>query len=73
MQRTATQQLADIRLGRSLDEFVVQFRANNSARGRGWRAVSDALHAETGLRISHETLRSWYPDADQTRTPADAA
>lgn len=73
MPRTATRQLADIRLGRSLDEFVAEFRAANGTRGGGWRAVSDALFLETGLRISHETLRVWFtkPSGPSAAAPHD--
>lgn len=58
MARTATQQLADIRLGQSLDTYVADCRAG----GMAWRAVSDDLFSRTNLRISYETLRTWYAD-----------
>lgn len=63
MPRTATQRLADVHLGRSLDEFVAERRE----AGDSWRTIAAALHTATDLTVSHETLRAWYavtPQAD---------
>ena len=60
MPRTATQQLVDIRLGISLDHFIAERRA----AGDSWRTTSDLLFERTSLRVSHETLRSWYALTD---------
>lgn len=61
MPRTATQQLIDIRLGVSLDDFIAERRL----AGDSWRTTSDLLFQRTNVRVSHETLRSWYPLAGQ--------
>lgn len=55
-----TQRLAGILLGGSLEEFVRSRRPE-----RGWRLIhEDLLEATDGeINVSHETLRSWYPDA----------
>lgn len=52
-----TQQLVDIKLGGGLDEFVTTRRA----AGLSWRLVARELWIRTGIDITYETLRSWYP------------
>ncbi len=41
-----------------LEEFV---RSRRDA-GMAWRKVSNELRDETGVDVTHETLRSWFPD-----------
>ena len=54
---TPLQQLAEHRLGRSLDTYVTV----RLAEGMGWRAIAADLARDIpGLVISYETLRSWY-------------
>jgi hypothetical protein len=57
------QQLAAIILGRPLAQYV----ATKRSQGMGWRRLADALRTDTAGRISvsHETLRSWFPDAER--------
>lgn len=52
--------LADLLLGGKLDEFVRSRRAE----GRAWRLIARDLWEATdgALDVTHETLRSWYPE-----------
>lgn len=52
-----TQQLAEIKLGGSLEDFVRSRRP-----GTSWRRIAIELRDATGLDIANETLRMWYPD-----------
>lgn len=54
---TPARQLADLALGEALSARV----ARDRAAGKSWRAISDALEADTQgrVRITHETLRTW--------------
>lgn len=58
MGRTAKQELLELRLGSLLSEYVRERRA----RGAGWRPIADDLRQATGVEVSWETLRSWYPE-----------
>lgn len=53
---TATRRLLDHLLGGQLDAFV----ADRRAAGQPWRIVARDVHAETGVDITPEALRSWY-------------
>jgi hypothetical protein len=57
MPPSATQQLAEIKLGSSLEEFVTSRRQ----RDVSWRKISLELRDATGVDVTHETLRSWFP------------
>lgn len=48
--------LIEVRLNRSLDDWVVEARNE----GLTWRAMAARLEQESGLRITHEALRRWY-------------
>lgn len=52
-------QLADLLLD-GLDAFV----ADRRDQGRGWRLIARDIWQATNGRVdvTHETLRSWYPD-----------
>ena len=58
---TATHLLADVQLGDAgpLSAFVA-VRRNN---GRSWRRIAANLHEQTGIDVTSETLRSWFPEA----------
>jgi hypothetical protein len=58
MPQTAKQQLADVLLEGTLDEFVKTRRAD----GRSWRLIAKDLEAETGVDVTFESIRSWYPE-----------
>lgn len=58
VRQTATAQLIEIKLGRSLPLYVAARRLE----GFGWRRIASQLHKDTGVLVSHETLRSWFPE-----------
>ncbi len=59
---TATQRLADHMLGGGLQEYVTSRRV----KGASWRRISLDLRDDIGVDVTHETLRSWYPDTAET-------
>ena len=58
MPLTPLAELAEHRLGSSLRRFVRDRRA----RGKSWRQISMDLYRTTGMDITHEGLRRWFPD-----------
>lgn len=61
-QLTPTQRLAEVLLDRSLAEYVIEKR---TARPRWpWRLIAEQLAIDTDgqVTVTHEALRSWYPD-----------
>ena len=54
--KTNTQRLLDLLLDGKLDSFVLDRRA----QGEPWRIIARDVHAETGVDITPEALRSWY-------------
>jgi hypothetical protein len=72
MASTPTAQLADLILGDAgpLEDFVRSRRAE----ARAWRLIARDLYEVTGQRIdvTYETLRSWYPDPDETAAETEA-
>lgn len=65
---TAIQQLADHLLDGQLEAFVRDRRA----KGESWRRISLDLRDAVKVDVTHETLRSWYPDSTDAAT-ADVA
>jgi hypothetical protein len=63
MNRSATQQLADLVLGRPVEEYVAERRN----AGRSWRMVTRDLAEATEGRVdvTEVTLRSWIADLDR--------
>lgn len=57
---TAMRELLEHRLpaGRSLASYITLRRK----QGIGWRRIADDLHTDTGVAVSHATLRRWFPD-----------
>lgn len=55
-ERSPTQQLASLKLGRPLDEYVAEKRA----AGLPWSSIADELSRDTDVNISRESLRLWY-------------
>ena len=53
---TATRRLLDLLLDGKLDDFVHERRAE----GQPWRIIARDVHAQTGVDITPEALRSWY-------------
>lgn len=57
MQRpSAFQQLVESTYPGDLPADVAAWRAD----GLGWRPISKKLSAKTGVKVSHETARTWY-------------
>jgi hypothetical protein len=68
MARTATKSLIEAHLkGRSLDGLVAAHRRV----GHSWQVIADDVRDRTGVIISRETLRNWYPQ-HQTGVSATA-
>lgn len=57
MRQTAMAQLVEHKLGRSLAKYV---QARHQIEGMGWRRIAQEVHRDTGLVVSHESLRSWF-------------
>lgn len=60
--KSPTHQLADAKLGRPLADLVSERRQ----AGDSWRRISLSIFTETGLDVSGETLRVWFPEAERT-------
>lgn len=58
MPQTAKQQLADVLLKGTLDEFVKTRRAD----GVSWRKIARDLEDATGVDVTFESVRNWYPE-----------
>jgi mitochondrial fission protein ELM1 len=57
---TATHHLIEHQLkGRSLRGLVFTARRT----GRSWQSIANEVRDLTGVIVSRETLRNWYPDA----------
>lgn len=41
------------------------------ADGKGWREIAQHVTTETGVKVSHESLRQWY--GQSAEAPAGAA
>ena len=59
---TPQQTLIEIRLGGDLAGYVARSRADR----KGWRPIAEAISKQTGLAVSHETLRVWYGGGQRT-------
>lgn len=55
---THTAQLLDLKLEGGLEEFVT-FRRK---LGVSWRNIARQIHDATGVAVTHETIRAWFPD-----------
>lgn len=65
---TSKRRLVEIVLGRSLEEFVRSRRPE-----RSWRLIVSDLYEATGVEVTYETLRAWYPDETETAPLARSA
>ena len=55
---TPTYLAANHLLDGELETFVKTRRAENMS----WRRIARALEEKTGLNVTHETVRSWFPE-----------
>ena len=51
-----------------LEDYVTGRRA----KGHSWRRISLNLRDDIGVDVTHETLRSWYPDGADTASAGAA-
>ncbi|MCA1842315.1 MAG: hypothetical protein LC792_03820 [Actinobacteria bacterium] len=58
--RSPTHRLLDHLIPEGIDVFV----ADRRARARSWRRIAQDILEVTGVDVSFETIRSWYPDAN---------
>ena len=56
---TPTQQLASIRLGKPVLDWIAEQRA----AGTTWDRMAQNLETLTGIDISREAIRQWHNDA----------
>lgn len=64
---SATRSLIELQLkGRSLDGLVLFHRR----KGASWQAIADDVRDLTGVIVSRETLRAWYPQYQSARPAA---
>lgn len=57
MRKTPTYRLIEDRLGKDLRRHV----STAWHRGDSWATIARDLHASTGLPVSPETVRLWFP------------
>jgi hypothetical protein len=70
MRQTVLSQLVETKLGRSLEEQLVEARA----AGADWRSIANAITALTGVSVSHESVRAWMESSQpEHATTAGAA
>lgn len=60
MGKTPTALLIEHKLGRSLAKYV----KSRQAEGLGWRRIAGEIRKDTGVVVSHESLRTWFTAAD---------
>lgn len=58
MTRSAKYQLLQVRLGRDLKDYV----AERAKDGTGTRPIARDLTSITGIPVSYEALRNWFPE-----------
>ena len=58
MRHTYLAQLVGVKLGADLRERIIQQRR----AGVGWRTVTRELARESGINMSHESVRQWFAD-----------
>ncbi len=58
------QQLLTAKLGKPLDRVVRDLRADD----RSWPWIAKKITRETGVAVSDESLRRWFPEPAAART-----
>lgn len=56
--RSPLHDLIQTRLGRDLSTYV----GTRRKRGHTWREIASDLTSVTGVKVTYESLRRWYPD-----------
>lgn len=56
---SATRSLIEMKL---TDQTLSQLVREGRRRGVSWRDITKGLNKETGITISHETLRLWFKE-----------
>lgn len=59
-QRSTLYRLIEKQLGSSLEEYVTTRRPAQS-----WRAIATELSDQIGVEVTHESLRTWFADAEE--------
>lgn len=47
---------------RLLEDGIEVFVTSRRSTGRSWRRIGNDLRDATGIDVSYETLRAWFPD-----------
>jgi hypothetical protein len=47
-----------------LPNGLAYFVGISRGAGKSWRAISDELLTTTGIPVSHESLRLWFPEQE---------
>lgn len=65
---TPLMELADLKLNGGLEEFVRSRRAQTPRRP--WRLIAIDIRDATGLDVTDQTLRVWFPEDDESTEAA---
>jgi hypothetical protein len=60
--RTDRYQLVEARLGENLEAWVAERRRPGIRPPASWRDIAAELSKLTGIAVSHEALRVWFPE-----------
>lgn len=62
METSSTYQLADLAMGGTLRQTVLESRAD----GTSWRKIAQRIYDRTGgsIFVTGETVRNWFPDTE---------
>lgn len=63
---SAARSLIDLHLHRDGRAPLGRIVANARRNGRGWRFIAREVRALSGVAVSHETLRRWFPETTPT-------
>lgn len=60
--RTDRYQLVEASLGEDLEAWVAERRRPDIRPPAAWRDIASELSDRTGITVSYETLRVWFPE-----------
>lgn len=64
-----TRHLIELSLkGRTLNALVRSGRRT----GRSWQSITDEIRDQTGINVSRETVRGWFPELSEAGGKASA-